>query len=285
MSFSSDVKEELSKLNNWANKEVLKAELNGYYLATNTVIENREIVFSTENVCNSERYLKILKNLNLKATNTEKGKLYITRYLKNDEIDLADIDINNKDILKAVLRGAFMASGAVNDPNKKYHLEVFLRNKENAEYINYITRVFGINSKTLKREKNYSVYIKDGQAISDFLALIGANKAVLNFEEIRVVREMKNNVNRIVNCETANLNKIVNVAVSQIEDIKYIIKRNKFDELPNTLKEIAQIRLDNPDMSLAQMGALLTKPIGKSGVNHRLKRICEIAEDLRKEKI
>lgn len=281
MSFSIEVKQELRMLNNWTNKSILKAELNGYYLSSNTEIKCDEIFFSTENEDNSERYKKTLKNLNISFDTQKSGKLYVTIFHKID--DLTDIDVENKDILKAVLRGIFMASGAINNPNKKYHLELFVRTKENAKFINYITEQFDIKTKVLKREKNYSVYIKDGEAISNFLALIGANKSVLNFEEVRVVREMKNNVNRIVNCETANLNKIINVAVAQIEDIKYLKEKKKFKDLPENLQEIAKVRLENPDMSLAQLGQLLENPIGKSGVNHRLKKISQIAEELREE--
>lgn len=283
MSFSVDVKQELSQLNNWINKDILKAELNGYMLSSNTNINEEKVEFVTENINNWERYKKILDNLKLECRTQRKGKLYQTIFNKSE--DLTDIDVEDKEILKAVLRGAFMASGAVNNPNKEYHLEMFFTTVENAKFIKYITEQFGIKTKLLKREKNYSIYLKDGEAISNLLALIGANKAVLNFEEIRVMREMKNNVNRIVNCETANLNKIINVSVVQIEDIKYIQKMGKFDELPQNLKEIAQIRLDNPDMSLSQMGEMLENPIGKSGVNHRLKKISQIATDLRKEEI
>ena len=283
MSFSREIKEELSMLNNWNQPEQLKAELNGYYMSSNTSTSGEKINFVTENNSNLERYQKILKNLGIPFTTSKKGKIFQTQYCNEAWLELANIDIEDKEILKAVLRGAFMAAGTINNPNKKYHLEIFLSSKENAKFINYITEQFNIYSKLLKREKNYVVYLKDGEAISNFLALIGANKAVLNFEEVRVMREMKNKVNRIVNCETANLNKIINVAVSQIEDIKYIIKKKRFEDLPDNLKEIAKIRLENPDMSLEQMGKLLEKPIGKSGVNHRLKKIGELAEELRKE--
>lgn len=126
------------------------------------------------------------------------------------------------------------------------------------------------------------IYIKDGEEISKFLAFIGANTAMLKFEEIRVIKETKNNINRLVNCETANLNKTVNAAVMQIEDIDLIRKCNAFDDLPIGLKEIARAREENPDMTLEELGLSLTTPIGKSGVNHRLKKLHEIAEELRK---
>ena len=134
----------------------------------------------------------------------------------------------------------------------------------------------------LENKSKFQLYIKDGEEISKFLALIGANKGVMSFEDVRITKEIKNNVNRMVNCETANLNKIVNASVDQINDIKLIQNLKKFDELPEYLKEIALVRLDNPDASLKHLGELLEKPIGKSGVNHRLQKIHEIAEELRR---
>ena len=128
------------------------------------------------------------------------------------------------------------------------------------------------------------LYLKDGEEISNFLALIGANSSVLKFEEIRVIKETRNDINRKVNCETANLNKVINASIKQIEDIKLIKKKRKFASLPESLQEIANIRLENPDMPLSELGGLLKEPIGKSGVNHRLKRISEIAEELKRWK-
>ena len=133
----------------------------------------------------------------------------------------------------------------------------------------------------MKKENKYCLYIKDAESISCFLALIGSNKGVLSFEDVRVTKEIKNSVNRIVNCETANLNKVVNASVDQINDIKLIQRLKKFDDLPDYLKEIAILRLENPDSSLKSLGEMLDKPIGKSGVNHRFKKLHEIAEELK----
>ena len=173
-----------------------------------------------------------------------------------------------------------MGSGSINDPNKKYHLEILLKSKENAMYLQNIIKMFGIKIKLL--DSNNTIYIKEGEEISKFLALIGATKSVLSFEEIRVLRDTRNNVNRLVNCETANLNKIVNASVKQIEDIKFLKKMKKFDSMPNYLIEIAELRLENPDISLKELGQMLENPIGKSGVNHRLKKIQEYADEIRK---
>lgn len=180
------------------------------------------------------------------------------------------------------VREAFIEKGFINNPNKDYHLEILLKTLSKAEEIRDILNKYHINSKIITKNKSYMIYIKDGEEISKFLAFVGANTAMLKFEEIRVIKETKNNINRLVNCETANLNKTVNAAVMQIEDIALIRKRNCFDDLPIGLKEIAQAREENPDMTLEELGLSLTIPIGKSGVNHRLKKLHEIAEELRK---
>ena len=145
----------------------------------------------------------------------------------------------------------------------------------------YIYKEYGIVLKELITDDKKVLYIKDGEGISNFLALIGANKAVLAFEDIRIIRDVKNNINRKVNCETANLNKTVSASVVQVDDIKLIMRLKKFEELPDYLKEIAYVRLDNPDASLKELGDLLENRISKSGVNHRLKKLHEIAEELR----
>lgn len=252
-------------------------------LGSNYSEQNDESKIVTENENNANRLKKILENLNINASTEKKGKNYIVTWSINNRENIVDIDIENEEIQKAIVRGTFMASGSINDPNKKYHLEIIFDSKENARYVFYIIEKFKIDCKLIKRKEKYSLYIKDGEEISKFLALIGASKSVMKYEEIRIVREMRNNVNRIVNCETANINKTINVAVSQIADIKYIQEKNKFEELPNNLKEIANLRIENPESSLVELGKMLKNPIGKSGVNHRLKKIQEIANELRDE--
>lgn len=188
----------------------------------------------------------------------------------------------DEQIDRICVREAFIKTGFINNPNKDYHLEILVKTLDKAEDIKDILSRYYINSKIITKNKSYMIYIKDGEEISKFLAFVGANTAMLKFEEIRVIKETKNNINRLVNCETANLNKTVNAAVMQIEDIKLLKKLKKFDDLPKTLKEIAQAREGNPDLTLEQLGLSLATPIGKSGVNHRLKKIHEIAEELRK---
>ena len=284
MSFSSNIKEELSKVNNFKNKKSLEAELLGYILTENTSYFDEKIQIVTENEFNIERIYKILFNLEIEYEPDIKGKCYLatikrTKYL--EEIMQFKLEIN-EDIQKDIVRGAFLGAGSVTDPNKQYHLEILFKEKNNAEYVCNICKTYDVNLKLFENNQVYALYIKEGEEISKFLALIGSNKGVMNFEDVRITKEIKNNVNRLVNCETANLNKIVNASVNQINDIKLIQNLKKFDELPDYLKEIAAVRLENPDMSLKDLGALLDTPIGKSGVNHRLQKIHEIAEELRK---
>lgn len=142
-----------------------------------------------------------------------------------------------------------------------------------------ILKILGVNVKEIELKNKYSIYIKEGEEISKILAVIGASKAVLKFEDIRVKREMRGKVNRLVNCETANLNKTINASIEQIAAIKKLKKEGNFNKLNDNLKEIANLRIENPDMSLIELGKLLKEPVGKSGVNYRLKKIIEIANN------
>ena len=203
--------------------------------------------------------------------------------LKDELLSLKMWDTNaqmkqDEQIARLCIREAFIKSGSMNDPNKKYHLQIMFRTKKKAEEMQKLLENFYIHPRIIKKENNYMLYLKDGEEISQFLALIGANNTVLKFEEIRVIKEKRNDINRLVNCETANLNKTINAAVKQIEDIKLIKTKGKFAALPENLQEIADLRIKNPDLSLVELGKLLKEPIGKSGVNHRLKKISTISE-------
>lgn len=286
MSFSSEIKEELSKTNNLKNKEEVKYEFLGYLISSNISIKKNKIEYSTENEYNINRLNKLLNNLNIDYDICVKGNLFVIKFdIENIEYYINLLSNIEKDNLKkAFIRGSFLGSGSINDPKKKYHIEISLENKEYANILKNILNEFNIIFKELERKSSYSLYSKDGEEISKFLALIGASKAVINFEEIRVIRDIRNNVNRKVNCETANLNKTVNAAVRQIDDIKFIYNSKAEDKLSDSLKEIANLRMENPDISLVELGKLLKEPIGKSGVNHRLKKIQEIANELRGNK-
>lgn len=299
MSFSGDIKQELSKISNLTNKEVLRAELIGYLLSSNISVTKNKINYATENEYNINRLNKLLNNLNIDYDISFQGKVYKITFKKQEfenleyvengiEIKKDNEDINVKkeeQFFKAIVRGTFLGSGSLNNPNNKYHLEILFSTKLNAEYISKVLKEFYIQSKILVRKRSFSIYIKEAEEISKFLALIGANKSVLNFEEIRVERDTRNNINRLVNCETANLNKTINASVTQANAIKYLKAHKKFEDLPENLKEIAEVRLKNPDASLVELGQMLENPIGKSGVNHRLKKICEIAEEIKSKKV
>ena len=292
MSFSKNVKEELSNISNLANKEVVKAELMGYLITNNINVKNNKIKYSTESEYNINRFAKLLNNINISKYKIDiQGKVFSISV--NEKIELEGLDYrdnkavlneklsqfcNNEVLEKSLVRGSFLGSGSLNNPEKIYHLEIILNCEENVEKISEIFKKYDIKMKKL----NNTLYLKDGEEISKFLAFIGANSAVLKFEEIRVIRDMRNNVNRLVNCETANLNKTINAALKQIEDIKFIKKMKRFNELPENVREVADLRLEYPEISLIELGKLLSNPVGKSGVNYRLKVISNFAEELRR---
>lgn len=286
MSFSSELKEELSKKNNLANKEEVKWELIGYLISNNTTCYKTKIKYTTENEYNINRFSKLLSNVNqLDYQIGLTGKVYWIECKKIDlpEIEYAEDSISyqqeqlTENLIKAFLRGIFLGSGSMNNPEKKYHLELLFSKEETAKQIQQLMQNVSISFKWLERKKGYALYLKEGEEISKFLAFVGATQAVLKFEEIRVLRDMKNQVNRTVNCETANLNKTVEAAVKQLQAIQTLQKTGKWENLPENLKEIGKLRLENPHASLIELGKMLKEPIGKSGVNHRMQTILSLA--------
>ena len=276
MSFSSEVKEELSKLSNLANKKEVKYEFLGY-LASNNIFEDKNIIrFSTENDYNIDRFAKIIRNVGIEDFDIQvNGQVFFIQIKKKFLKDIEDFDYNteNIEILKPFMRGLFLGSGSINNPEKKYHLECSVRDEKN------VARIIEIMKKNdiLLKQMGNVFYIKDGEEISKFLAFIGASKSVLKFEEVRVMRHMNNKVNRIVNCQSANLNKVLNASIKEVDAIRKLKQNGKFEKLDKSLKEIAEIRLEYPDMPLSELGSKLSNPIGKSGVNYRLKKIIKIA--------
>ena len=176
-----------------------------------------------------------------------------------------------------LLKNLFIKSGSMNDPNNKYHFEIVFTELKDAEKSQIVLQNNNIKSKITKKKNKYVLYIKEGEEISKALAFMGANNAVIKFEEIRVKRDMNNKINRIVNCESANLNKTINASIEQIEAIKKLKKLKKFEKLDSSLKEIANLRLAYPNATLIELGQKLEKPIGKSGVNYRMKKIIDLA--------
>ncbi len=185
---------------------------------------------------------------------------------------------------RAYLRGAFLGGGSVSDPEKTYHMEFVTHNEEFSIELKNLINSYGLSSKIILRKNNYVVYLKEGDQIVDLLNIVGAHSALLSLENIRIVKQMRNNVNRIVNCETANLSKIVEASIRQIKNIEYIKDTTGLKVLPDNLIEIAELRLEHPNASLKELGQMLNPPVGKSGVNHRLRKIEKIADKLKGKK-
>ncbi len=289
MSFSSDIKQELNKNSNLANKNIVKQELVGYLISGNiNIVNNKEIKFSTESDYNINRFSKLLTNLDINHSIDMVGKNFVIT-LKTKEIDFIEYDKEivkikeipeNQEEKKAIIRGTFMGAGSINNPEREYHLEMEVTNEQNMNTVLDLLLEFGIKAKYMEAKNKYYIYLKEGEEISKFLALIGAAKAVMKFEDIRIQKEMRGKVNRLVNCETANLNKTINASIEQIAAIRKLQENGEFKKLDDNLKEIALLRLENPDMSLIELGKKLKVPIGKSGVNYRLKKIMEISNGL-----
>ena len=182
---------------------------------------------------------------------------------------------------RAFIRGAFLSAGSMSDPEKSYHFEIVCTGEGKARQLMEIINSFEMDAKVVMRKKNHVVYLKEGSQIVDMLNIMEAHVSLMNLENVRIIKEMRNSVNRKVNCETANINKTVSAAVKQLEDINYIKNARGLDSLPDNLREIALVRLEYPQAPLKELGAYLEPPVGKSGVNHRLRRLSELAEELR----
>ena len=246
--FSYKIKKELSEINNLAKKNEVKYELLGYFSSSNIEFLKNKVKYLTENEYNINRFGKLLKNVNINDFKIDlQGKIYIIT-AKMPELT-ETINKANEIEKKAFLRGIFLGSGSINNPENKYHLEIKIQDKKIIDEVIKVLQKYDINVKSLDK----GIYIKDGEEISKFLAFIGANKSVLEFEEIRVQREMNNKVNRLVNCKTANLNKTLNASVEQINAIKKLKEKGNFKKMDKNLQELAELRLEFPDLSLAEL--------------------------------
>ena len=216
--------------------------------------------------------------------NTAKGSCsYYIRAKGEELLAVENVIVQAVCCKRAYIRGAFIASGSMSDPDKSYHFEIVCGTLKQAEYLRNMINSFEMDAKIVKRKKSYVVYLKEGSQIVDILNIMEAHVALLELENVRIMKEMRNTVNRKVNCETANINKTVSAAVRQMEDIIYIRDNIGFDKVPDGLKDVALTRLTYPDATLKELGGLLENPIGKSGVNHRLRKLSEIAEKLREQ--
>ena len=247
-SFSYEIKKELSELNNLAKKNEVRYELLGYLSSANIEFVKNKIKYVTENEYNINRFGKLLKNVDINDYKIDlQGKVYvITAKIPELTEKLEYADELEK---KAFIRGVFLGSGSINNPENKYHLEVKMIDNNLIQELINLLKQYDINVKAI----NKAIYIKDGEEISKFLAFIGANKSVLEFEQIRVQREMNNKINRLVNCKTANLNKTLNASVEQINAIKKLKENGEFNKMDKSLQELAELRLEFPDMPLAEL--------------------------------
>lgn len=289
MSFSHNVKEELSA-NIPKSRHCSIAELAGIITfeskATN-INDLKENAPTLTDEAVSRKYFTLLKKtLNIgndivKLSNDECLELCQMLKLSDDLTMTSDLILQQPCCKRAFIRGAFLSAGSISDPNKGYHFEIVSVSSLQAEHLMKTMNFFDVEAKIVRRAGKYVVYLKEGAQIVEILRVMDASHSVMELENIRVVKEVRGTVNRKVNCETANISKTVNAAVRQIEDITLIDSKLGLDTLPEPLQEIAQARLDNPDTALADLGELLDPPIGKSGVNHRFKKLAAIAEDLR----
>lgn len=293
MSFSSEVKEELQKQLG-KSRHCQIAELAALVAfdgkRADAIMRSGEVIDSENHFLN-EKYHLLLKRLfgiQKVTTETEEQRMFeMIKMWDNIGQRPAVSDTVNGILLqqmccrRAFLRGVFLAGGSISDPRKSYHFEVVCRMVEQAKQVRDVINSFGMEAKIVERKKHYVVYLKEGAQIVDILNIMEAHVALMNLENVRILKEMRNSVNRKVNCETANISKTVNAAVNQLRDIEYIRDNAGLDSLPDNLREMALLRLENPDVPLKELGTYLNPPVGKSGVNHRLRKISMIAEELR----
>lgn len=315
MSFSGDIKEELSRQMNPARHcqiaelaallsicgSIIITSRNEYRLKIHT--ENqavaRKVFTLIKKTFNIEADISIRRNINrqnsvyfviVKKHQDALRILQATKLLEETVSEFDEVHIVNPIVIqqtcckRAFLRGVFLAAGSVSDPTKSYHFEIVCNAEEMAVQMVQLLSIFLIDAKIVARKKTFVVYVKEGSQIVDILNIMEAHISLMDLENVRILKEMRNTVNRKVNCETANINKTVSAAMKQIEDITYLKDTIGLGKLPEGLKETALARLENPEASLKELGELLSPPVGKSGVNHRLRRLGEIADTVRQER-
>lgn len=284
MSFSSEVKEELAGQFG-RSRHCQLAELAGMLELEGQLDEKTgKMTLETDNPLLLEKYQILLK----KAMGDQEEELPEALRWQDKTFEGIPFQKRRANGLlvqrtcckRAFIRGAFMAAGSISNPSKSYHFEIVCRSWEQALQLRELMSAFEADAKIVERKERYVVYLKEGSQIVDMLNVMEAYVSLMNLENVRILKEMRNSVNRKVNCETANINKTVNAAVRQLEDIRKIQAAIGFDELPAPLSEMARLRLEHPDASLKELGTYADPPVGKSGVNHRLRKLSAIAEDL-----
>lgn len=316
MSFSSDVKEELSRQVSSARHCQIAEIAAIISMCGGISISSKErysVKIQTENIAVARKYFTLLrKTFNIETEvsvrqniQQKKGRVYTVlvkehkdslRVLKaskllNEQMEVEEnlsmvnnVVIQNTCCKRAFIRGAFLAAGSISDPKKFYHFEIVCTTIHKAQQLQALIKNFALDGKIVMRKRYYVVYIKEGAQIVDILNVMEAHVALMNLENVRILKDVRNVVNRKVNCETANINKTVSAAVKQIEDIRYIRDTMGLDSLSEGLEEMAQLRLEQPDATLKELGMLLTPQVGKSGVNHRLRKLSNLADSLRENK-
>lgn len=306
MSFTSNVKEEVTRLDTTKLEDI--SELSAIFRISAGIGDN--VILSLENNSVARRCFRLIKSIynitpsiTIRNKKLGKGFTYILTISKAYDLlnDLSIMDnngylsipreyiISDEDSLRAYLRGAFLVSGSVNDPKtSRYHLEFVLDTKEYAEFICKLLNKYDLNSKIIKRERNYTVYIKEAEKISDFLRIIKGFSAVMYFEDIRIYRDHKNMTNRLNNCEQANIDKIFLTASRQIKDIEKLYELDMVDTLDDKLKEVIEYRMKYKESSLKELADIISLETGteitKSGLNHRFRKIKEILDNYLKER-
>lgn len=308
MSFAREMKNELTRIE--VDACCVKAELSALLKMNGSIsFHNGKFVVNiqTENAATARRIFTLIKEaygveielLVRRKMQLKKNNVYICRISEQSRDILNDLNVlregeiihsvskeikENDCCVRSYLRGAFLAGGSVNNPETSaYHLEIASLYEEHAEALTDLMNQYELNAKYIDRKRGgFITYLKEAEKISDFLGLIGGVQAMLKFEDIRIIRDMRNSVNRLVNCETANLNKTINAAMRQVDNIRFIDEEVGIDALPNRLREIARLRVEHQDVSLKELGEMVsTETISKSGVNHRLRKLDEIADKLR----
>ena len=312
MSFSGEVKEELSRqFHKSRHCQIAEIAAILSFVGKSEEIQGKKTLrVYTENISLARKYFLLMRktfhaNVSIAVRQNvylHKSRIFVISLTVPEEIrrvllsvkwqnekgeDIRTLGLVNRILVqnsccrRAFIRGAFLSAGSMSDPEKSYHLEVVCNGQQRAAQLQEIINSFGMDAKIVQRKKSHVVYLKEGSQIVDMLNVMEAHVALMNLENVRILKEMRNSVNRQVNCETANINKTVSAAVKQIEDINYIQSVRGLDSLSDSLKEIALLRLAYPEAALKELGTYLNPPVGKSGVNHRLRKLCEIAEDLR----
>lgn len=288
MSFSSLVKKELCGI--YGPKHCMNAEITAIINSCGTINESG-VCIRTENAAVARKFFYLVKrsfkihgDVSIKNSRQfNRSRVYSVRIpLINKTLYDGLGEVAKKDCCKrAYIRGAFLAAGSLSDPEKAYHLEIVNPDRQRCEDLAETINTYGLNARIIKRKLHYIVYLKEGENIVDLLNIMGAHLSLLNMENLRIVKDMRNNVNRQVNCETSNMSKTIRASIKQINDINTIANIKGLGYLSDQLKEAAEIRLMYEEASLKEIGAMMSPPVSKSGVNHRLRKISEIAENIR----